>query len=46
MSMNGSNASQLGNNDDIGDWKYVNMDLVGNFGAILLPPTVGNGCFM
>jgi len=45
MSVNRSNASQLGNNDDIGDLHDVNVDLVGNSGAIRLPLTVGNAMF-
>uniref|UniRef100_M1DTG9 Integrase core domain containing protein n=1 Tax=Solanum tuberosum TaxID=4113 RepID=M1DTG9_SOLTU len=45
MSVNGSNASQLWLNDDIGDLHDVNVDLVGNAGAIRLPLIVGNSIF-
>uniref|UniRef100_M1DLW6 Uncharacterized protein n=1 Tax=Solanum tuberosum TaxID=4113 RepID=M1DLW6_SOLTU len=40
MSVNGSNASKLGNNDDIGNMHDVNKDQLGSAGAIRLPPTM------
>ncbi|WMV29634.1 hypothetical protein MTR67_023019 [Solanum verrucosum] len=45
MSVNGSNSSQLGDNDDIGNLHDVNKDQLGSTGAIRLPPTVGNAVF-
>jgi len=45
MSINGSNASQLGHNDDIGNLHDVNDDLLGSVGAIGLPRVVGNVIF-
>jgi len=44
MSVNGSSAaSQLRNNDDIGNLNDINADQMGSFGAIRLPPTVVDG---
>uniref|UniRef100_M1DE24 Uncharacterized protein n=1 Tax=Solanum tuberosum TaxID=4113 RepID=M1DE24_SOLTU len=45
MSVNGSNASQLGNNDDIGNLHDVNEDQLGSACVIRLPTTVGNAVF-
>ncbi|WMV58855.1 hypothetical protein MTR67_052240 [Solanum verrucosum] len=45
MSVNGSNASQHGHNDDIRDLNNVNTDQIGSVGAIRLPSTVGNTIF-
>ena len=45
MSVNGSNASQLGNNNDIRNLQDINVDQLGCAEAILLPLTVGNAVF-
>uniref|UniRef100_M1DMU9 Uncharacterized protein n=1 Tax=Solanum tuberosum TaxID=4113 RepID=M1DMU9_SOLTU len=37
MSVNGSNASLIGHNDDIRDLNDVNADKIGSSGAIYLP---------
>lgn len=42
MSVNGSNASQLGRNDDIVNISNLNEALLGGLSAIQLPPIVGN----
>lgn len=42
---NGSNTSQLGNNNDIMNLHDVNKDQLGSTGAIRLPPTMGNAVF-
>ncbi|KAK4718120.1 hypothetical protein R3W88_016458 [Solanum pinnatisectum] len=45
MSVNGSNASQLGHNDDIGNLHNVNEYQLGSAGAIQLPPVMVNAVF-
>jgi len=45
MSFNGSTASQLGQNDDIGNLNDVNEAQLGSLGAIRLPPVMGNVVF-
>ncbi|WMV32745.1 hypothetical protein MTR67_026130 [Solanum verrucosum] len=45
MSVNESNASKLGNNNDICNFHDVNKEQLGSTGAIRLPPTVGNAVF-